>query len=105
MRYIRVRWNHAFPDEPVDLYYELDREGENQRTVEAWLDGRLGFADAARAGGGTRLSVEPIADLQAIAADPQFDPAEISRAEFESVWSAAVQSSSVRRAETTAGRA
>src|SRR5258705_13531981 len=43
MQYIRVRWKHALPDEPVELLSELDSESWEVRKVEVFRDGRLGF--------------------------------------------------------------
>jgi hypothetical protein len=51
--YIRVRWLHDAPDEPVDLWSELDCQRFETRKVEIFRDGRLGYASATEAAGGT----------------------------------------------------
>ncbi len=61
MTYIRVTWSHTRDDEPVLLLSELDAERWEVRKVE----------------------VLPIDDIRA---DPQFEPTEIGRSEFEQVW-------------------
>ena len=32
MRYVRVQWNHKFPEEPVEIFSELDDAGWEIRT-------------------------------------------------------------------------
>jgi hypothetical protein len=44
MIYIKVKWSHSFPDEPILLYSELDRERCEIRKVEAFPGGRMGYA-------------------------------------------------------------
>jgi hypothetical protein len=39
MNYIKVKWNHALPDEPVWFYSELDAERWETRKVEIFADG------------------------------------------------------------------
>jgi hypothetical protein len=48
------------------------------------------FASIEKASGITRLSSEALPTLAAISADPQFQPVEITKAEFETVWHQAV---------------
>ena len=93
MIYLRCRWKHSFPDEPILLYSELDDERWEHRKVEIFADGRMAYADRHRESGDTGLGLVPVPPLAEIAADPQFDPAEISKAEFELVWNDAVSKS------------
>ncbi len=86
MNYIQVKWKHVFPAEPVLMYSELDENRWEVRKVEVFPDGHRGYASTAGSFGGTRLGKEPIPPLAEIAADSQFEPAEISREEFERVW-------------------
>jgi hypothetical protein len=87
MYYVRVKWNHAIPEEPVWLYSELDRNRWETRKVEIFADGTIGFASAYEACGGTRLGQEPVPPLIEIAAAEEFEPQEITQEEFEKVWS------------------
>ena len=89
MKYIRVQWKHQNPAYPTTLYSELDGAGWEIRKIELFMDGRIGRADRSEATGGTRLSIEPLPPLAEIGADPQFEPHEIPREEFEKVWAAA----------------
>jgi Domain of unknown function (DUF6881) len=84
--YLRVKWKHSFSTEPVLLYSELDGERWETRKVEVFTDGRRDFASASETSGNTRLSKEPLPALEEIASDPQFEPVEITRTEFEEVW-------------------
>jgi hypothetical protein len=90
--HIRVRWRRALVDEPVELLSELDEERWEVRKVEIFADGRMTYAWGKGASGDTRLGECAVPPLAEIAADPQFEPAEISRDEFEAVWSRAFAS-------------
>ena len=48
-------------------------------------DGRRGYASGIESVGGTRLGEAPIPPLIEISCDPQFEPAEIAKEEFEKV--------------------
>ena len=90
MSHIRCAWNHQSPDQPIIIYSELDDQRRELRKVEVFRGGRMGFANSEREFGGSALGLEPLPPLADIAADPQFEPFEITRQEFESIWSAAV---------------
>ncbi|WP_441279496.1 DUF6881 domain-containing protein [Tardiphaga sp. 172_B4_N1_3] len=89
MKYLKVKWEHSFEDQPVLLYSELDHELREIRKVEYYADGRMDFADREGSSGHTRLSVEPLPSLEAIAAQAEFEPMIIPAAEFETVWAQA----------------
>ena len=78
------------------LYSELDDQRWEQRKVEVFRDGRMGFADGEREFGGSGLGLMPWPPLAKIAADPQFEPVEITGPEFEHVWNEAVAHASER---------
>ncbi|HRX84826.1 MAG TPA: hypothetical protein P5572_07395 [Phycisphaerae bacterium] len=86
MTYIKVRWIHSHPDEPVLLYSELNDDRWEVRKIEVYRDGRRGFASVSDSVGDTRLGQGPVPTLAEIAADPQFEPVAIERAEFEAAW-------------------
>ena len=87
MKYIRLKWNHTNPDEPVWIFSELDDTGKEVRKVECF---RSGFCDVATANvsssGTTALMTRPLPDLNVLARDPEFIPVEIAKADFEKVW-------------------
>jgi hypothetical protein len=89
MEYIKVKWVHSHSGEPVLLYSELDKDRWETRKVEVFADGRIGFASATEITPSTKtkLSLEPLPTLDEIASDPQFQPVEIAKDEFEAVWS------------------
>ena len=93
MTYLKCRWKHSIPDEPTLLYSELDEERWERREVYIFADGRAGYADRHQESGNTRLGLVPVPSLADVAAHPQFDPAEISKEEFELVWNDAVSRS------------
>jgi len=86
MRYLRVHWSHFHPDEPIEIYSEINENGWEVRKVELFPDGSVGFASPSEGMGSTMLSLEPLPAPEEIASDPQFRPVEISREEFEKVW-------------------
>jgi hypothetical protein len=86
MRYLKVLWLQDHPGEPIELYSELDDGGWERRKVEVFRDGSIGFASASESGGTTTISERPLPSIEEIAADPQFRPSAISKAEFERVW-------------------
>jgi hypothetical protein len=90
MQYIRVLWKHTHPDDPTLLYSELDEARWEVRKVEVFRDGRLGYASGTDSKGNTWLGIEPVPALSEIALDPQFEPAEIPKDEFEEIWLRAV---------------
>lgn len=86
MKYIKVKWKHNNPVDPVWLYSELDDACWELRKVEVFADGSCGFAGEGSEVGGSALGLEPIPPLSEIAADAQFVPAEIEAEEFEQIW-------------------
>jgi len=86
--FIQVKWHHHLPDEPVEIWSELNGHREEVRKLEVWADGRTGYAVSDTEVGGSRLSETPIPPLDTIAADPQFEVKEVSRFAFETRWDA-----------------
>jgi hypothetical protein len=86
MNYLKVRWIHSHSDEPVLLYSELDECRWEKRKIEVFADGHAGYASATASAGSTQLGKEPVPPMAKIADDPEFEPSEITRQEFEDVW-------------------
>jgi hypothetical protein len=84
--YIRVFWRHEAVNEPIELWSELDGDRYETRSLEIYRNGRVGYADATEEVGGTALCDLPLPPLAEIGSDPQFDPQEVSQAEFEVLW-------------------
>lgn len=84
-RYMKVRWNHDFTDEPVLIYSEID-QGLETRKIECFRDGHLDYASSEASSGSSFLSEGLMPTVQDIAADPEFEPETISSEEFEAVW-------------------
>ena len=91
MNYIKVKWIHSFPDMPVWMYIELDEERWEQRKVEVFADGHIGYADDESATEPTGLGEDPVPSITEISADSQFLPEEITKEEFEIMWSKALK--------------
>jgi len=91
MKYTRVKWKHDQPDAPALIYSELDADQWEQRKIEVFSDGRMNYADKTREAGDTMLSLEPLPELEKIAMDPQFEVSEISKEDFEVLWTGATK--------------
>jgi len=92
VQYIKVLWKHSHPDEPILLYSELDDARWETRKVETFRSGLLGYASAVKSRGPTALGIVPVPPLSQIALDPEFEPSEITREEFEEIWHEAISS-------------
>ena len=86
MKYIRVRWNHTNPDEPVWIFSELEEDGQEIRKLECFKNGFCDFASPKEHSGHTKLNTARLPDLSVLARDPEFVPVEITEKEFEDVW-------------------
>ena len=84
--YLRVLWEHDLPNEPIDLYSEVDEDGYETRKVEIYRDGRRDYADESSHTGTTMLSDVPIGTVDDIADQPEFTPTRISQEDFDAVW-------------------
>jgi hypothetical protein len=86
MKYFCCRWLHSDPADPVELYSELDEQRRETRKVWIFADGHWEFASGDESHGHIWLGEFPVPELEEIAADPQFEPAEIAAHEFEAMW-------------------
>ncbi len=84
--YMKVEWIHDFEGDPIWIYAELDSGRMETRKVEIYKNGRCDRAGEGGSSGETMLGIWPYPSLEEIAADPQFRPALISKAEFEAAW-------------------
>ena len=86
MKYIRLKWSHTNPDEPVWIFSELDPTGKEVRKIECFRNGFCDVANEKLSSGTAALMTLPLPDLSVLARDPEFTPVEITRDEFEEVW-------------------
>jgi len=87
MKYIRLKWNHTNPDEPVWIFSEIDSDGREVRKIECFRNGFCDVATATGSSGTAALMTMPMPDLLALSRrDPEFEPEEITREQFEEVW-------------------
>ena len=91
MPHIKIRSIHTSPDEPILTYTELDAERREQRKVEAFWDGSMGYASADARFKGTDLDPDPIPDLLGLAENPESIPEDIAAEDFERMWDRAVR--------------
>ena len=91
MRYSKLLWNHTFPNEPVAIYSEHDDKGWERRKVELFRDGSIGFASATESSEGTKLSLIQCPPDEEVNSEPEFRVMDISKDEFEGLWTRARQ--------------
>lgn len=91
IRYQKVIWHHDRPDEPAELYSEIDR-GLEVRKVEVYRDGRSEFADRSCAQGTSVLGQGLMPRVDEINDDPEFSASFITAEDFEVVWRRATRS-------------
>ena len=84
--YVKVRWDHDFADDPVELFSELGEDRYEVRKVHVHRDGRADWADAGRETDTIGLGEVPFPPLAEISAQPEFHAEEITAAEFEAAW-------------------
>ena len=87
MKYVRLKWNHTNPDEPVWIFSELDERGKEVRKIECFRNGFCDVATASGSSGTAALMTLPLPDLSMLAKrDPEFEPVFITKEEFDEVW-------------------
>ena len=86
MKYIRLKWNHTNPDEPVWIFSELDDAGKEVRKIECFRNGFCDVANSEVRSGTASLTTLPLPPLSVLTRDPEFRGVEISKDEFEHVW-------------------
>lgn len=91
MEYLKVRWEHNFDSDPIDLFSELDEERMETRKIEVFRNGTIGMASEDFETGDTRLGEVPVPAIDKIANDPQFFPTIIKKIDFENVWREGLQ--------------
>lgn len=89
MRYVKVTWHHDFDDEPVEYFHEVSDDNWETRRVQVYRDGHLEWADGTHETATAGVAEIPIAPIEEIAAQPEFDAEEITQHQFERQWSQA----------------
>lgn len=88
---MRCIWHHNHLDEPVLLYCEMNEQRWEQRKVEVFRNGHMAYGSKTEVSllcAGLGLEANP--SLEYIAKDPQFEPQEITKEEFEKIWAQAL---------------
>jgi hypothetical protein len=86
MKYLKVCWRHINPNEPSEIYCEVDSDGNEIRKVEKWTNKKIGYADKIEERGGTHRAKDKWPSLREINLNPEFQAIEISSEAFEDVW-------------------
>jgi len=84
--YLKVRWYHDNPEDPIVLYHELEADQHEIRRIELFEDGRLQRSDKVEPEAPTSLSTESLPSLDVIREQPEFTAVTIDATEFEEVW-------------------
>jgi hypothetical protein len=86
MSYIKVLWIHHKNDYPIVMFSELSEDRYETRKVELFANGTMTYAKEASSNGVTQLGEVAVPSLEDIASDPEFNPVEITKTEFEEIW-------------------
>jgi len=89
--YIRCRWKHDFQAEPIDIWSEITNEGYEERKLEYFRDGTIGYASSektTKATTGTILADQKLPSIDESANDPEFELEQVTKADFEARWTA-----------------
>jgi hypothetical protein len=100
-RFIRVHRRPGNAVEPIMLFSELDEERWEVRKVEVFADGRLSYANERGSFGMTKLGDQPVPALEVLAANAEFELAEITRAEFDEIFEKALTAEEAAQFETS----
>jgi hypothetical protein len=87
--YFHAVWFKANEDEPVEYCDELDAARYSIRCVRKFGDGRLEACSYASDNWRDVMPEGPFPPIVEINRDPEFSATEISKSEFESMWSQA----------------
>ena len=87
MKYIKVNWKHDSPEYPVILYSEIGDDRYEVRKVDIFPNGSYGYADGKNDTENTFLGVKPTPPFEVVNSNPEFELVEISKEEFEEIWS------------------
>lgn len=87
MIYLKVLWNHDFPDEPYVFYVELDNKRFQNRMLELYRDGKIAYATRKKEYN-SFLADEPYPTIEDINSDTtkEFIAANITKDDFEKIW-------------------
>ena len=86
MRYVKVAWEHDFPDDPVLYLSELGEDGYEIRKVQVYRDGRSEWADGHHETATVGLSEISFPSVEEISSQPDCRAELITSEEFERAW-------------------
>ncbi|MBD1227946.1 DUF6881 domain-containing protein [Xenorhabdus griffiniae] len=86
MIYMKVYWKHSDDDYPIEIYSELDKDRYEVRKIEIFSNGKVNYAQEDKSTGSTILGEVPVPPINEINGDAQFEAAEITQEEFNSLW-------------------
>ncbi|WP_148307028.1 DUF6881 domain-containing protein [Nocardia nova] len=92
MKYLKVKWNHQHPEEPVYFYSELSPERYEVRKIQIYGDGHRDWASETSEHGSAFLAEIQFPSLKEISSDADVQAWDISAEEFEALWKETVNS-------------
>ncbi|MDG4831586.1 hypothetical protein O7627_20100 [Solwaraspora sp. WMMD1047] len=89
MRYVKVEWEHDFPDDPVLYFSEIGEDDYEIRKVQLYRDGRTEWANGNHETATVGLAEIPFPSVEEISSQSDCRAELITSEEFERAWSAA----------------
>ena len=89
--YFHGVWFGAGEDDPIEYYDELDSSRWSIRCVRKYRDGSLEAFSYASENWRDKMSESSLPPVEVINQNPEFAAREISKDEFEAIWSRATQ--------------
>ena len=89
--YIYSKWKNSPPGSPIEFYCELDVNRYETRKVEIFTGGKMSYASKQKAIAPTKLGIAPVPSMAEIISQPEFSIREITKQEFETVWTKAAK--------------
>lgn len=89
--YIYSMWKNSPTGSPKEFYSELDPSRYETRKVEIFAGGKMSYASKQKEVPPTRLGITPVPTIAEIMTQSEFTVKEISKQEFESIWTKATK--------------
>ena len=97
LEYIKLFWQHNFPDDPVVIIYEVDIDDERYalRLIDIFADGHTNNQEDKAWGYVTEAPVPTVEEINTHDYGEEFYAHLISKEDFENIWETGIYSGSL----------